>query len=146
VAVVYGILTVMGLIPALDTTFGLIPLYGHDVWLHARCSRSSRPTSAGRRRTRSAAPPRRRRPPQPAAELIVRWPGSGRRRCNTPQQDRLFWVMVQGRAEILESGPEHNQAQTTCAPATPSSPPCASTTSRGRHPHRPRRKLGLEVD
>jgi Domain of unknown function (DUF4383) len=35
VAVVYGILTVMGLIPVLDTTFGLIPLYGHDVWLHA---------------------------------------------------------------------------------------------------------------
>jgi hypothetical protein len=35
VAVIYGILTVMRLIPVLDTTFGLIPLYGHDVWLHA---------------------------------------------------------------------------------------------------------------
>ncbi len=34
-AVVYGVLTVMGLIPGLNTTFGLIPLYGHDVWLHA---------------------------------------------------------------------------------------------------------------
>lgn len=35
VAVIYGLLAVMGLIPVLDTTFGLIPLYGHDVWLHA---------------------------------------------------------------------------------------------------------------
>ena len=35
VAVIYGLLTVMGLIPLLNTTFGLIPLYGHDVWLHA---------------------------------------------------------------------------------------------------------------
>jgi Domain of unknown function (DUF4383) len=35
VAIIYGILTVMGLIPVLNTTFGLIPLYGHDVWLHA---------------------------------------------------------------------------------------------------------------
>jgi hypothetical protein len=35
VAVIYAILTVMGLIPLLNTTFGLIPLYGHDVWLHA---------------------------------------------------------------------------------------------------------------
>ena len=35
VAVIYGLLTIMGLIPGLQTTFGLIPLYGHDVWLHA---------------------------------------------------------------------------------------------------------------
>jgi Domain of unknown function (DUF4383) len=35
VAVIYAVLTVMGLIPVLNTTFGLIPLYGHDVWLHA---------------------------------------------------------------------------------------------------------------
>ena len=34
VAVIYGILVVMGLIPGLHTTFGLVPLYGHDVWLH----------------------------------------------------------------------------------------------------------------
>lgn len=36
VAVAYALLAVMGLIPAaqLYTTFGLIPLYGHDVWLH----------------------------------------------------------------------------------------------------------------
>jgi hypothetical protein len=24
----------MGLIPGLDTTFGLVPLFSHDVWLH----------------------------------------------------------------------------------------------------------------
>jgi hypothetical protein len=37
VAVSYALLTVMGLIPAmrLHTTFGLVPLYSHDVWLHA---------------------------------------------------------------------------------------------------------------
>lgn len=37
VALGYGLLTVMGLISAarLYTTFGLMPLYGHDVWLHA---------------------------------------------------------------------------------------------------------------
>jgi hypothetical protein len=35
VAVSYGLLTVMGLIPALNTVFGLIPIHGHDVWLHA---------------------------------------------------------------------------------------------------------------
>src|SRR3954451_3930994 len=37
VAVTYALLTVMGLIPAwgTDFTFGLAPLHGHDVWLHA---------------------------------------------------------------------------------------------------------------
>ncbi|HEX7038106.1 MAG TPA: DUF4383 domain-containing protein [Pseudomonadales bacterium] len=34
VAVVYAVFTVMGLIPVLNTTFGLVPLHGHDVWLH----------------------------------------------------------------------------------------------------------------
>ncbi len=33
-AVLYGVLAVFGLIPNLNTTFGLIPLFGHDVWLH----------------------------------------------------------------------------------------------------------------
>jgi hypothetical protein len=31
----YGTLAVMGLIPVLNTSFGLIPILGHDVWLHA---------------------------------------------------------------------------------------------------------------
>lgn len=37
VAVFYALLTVLGLVPAanLHTTFGLVPLYGNDVWLHA---------------------------------------------------------------------------------------------------------------
>ncbi len=36
-AVVYGVLAVMGLIDAgnINTTFDLIPLFGHDIWLHA---------------------------------------------------------------------------------------------------------------
>ncbi|MCM5680051.1 DUF4383 domain-containing protein [Schlegelella sp. S2-27] len=36
VGIVYTALALMGLIPALrlHTTFGLVPLYGHDVWLH----------------------------------------------------------------------------------------------------------------
>ncbi len=37
VAVAYGLLAVLGLIPAMKIqyTFGLIPIEGHDVWLHA---------------------------------------------------------------------------------------------------------------
>lgn len=35
VAVIYGLLTVLGLIPATQTTFGLVPIYGNDVWFHA---------------------------------------------------------------------------------------------------------------
>ena len=34
-AVSYAVLAVMGLIPGTHTTFGLIPLWGNDVWLHA---------------------------------------------------------------------------------------------------------------
>ena len=34
VAIVYGVFVIMGLIPGLDTTFGLVPLHGNDVWLH----------------------------------------------------------------------------------------------------------------
>lgn len=34
VAVAYGLLTVLGLLPATNTTFGLIPIYGNDVFLH----------------------------------------------------------------------------------------------------------------
>src|SRR3954468_1388238 len=31
VAIIYAVLTVLGLIPNFDTTFGLIPIYGNDV-------------------------------------------------------------------------------------------------------------------
>jgi hypothetical protein len=34
-AIVYGALAVMGLIPGVNTLFGLLPIHGHDVWLHA---------------------------------------------------------------------------------------------------------------
>lgn len=35
VAIIYALLMVMGLVDGLNTTFGFIPLYGNDVWLHA---------------------------------------------------------------------------------------------------------------
>lgn len=35
VAVAYGLLAVLGLLPQTNTTFGLIPIYGNDVILHA---------------------------------------------------------------------------------------------------------------
>ena len=35
VAIIYALFTIMGLLPALNTTFGLVPLHGNDVWLHA---------------------------------------------------------------------------------------------------------------
>src|SRR5687768_12960997 len=31
VAVIYAVLVVMGLIPVLNTNFGLVPIYGHDI-------------------------------------------------------------------------------------------------------------------
>ena len=35
VAIAYGLLVVLGVIPATQTTFGLVPIWGPDVWLHA---------------------------------------------------------------------------------------------------------------
>ncbi|MFU8814679.1 MAG: DUF4383 domain-containing protein [Pseudomonadales bacterium] len=34
VAIIYGLFVVLGLIPVLRTFFGLVPLHGHDIWLH----------------------------------------------------------------------------------------------------------------
>ena len=34
VAISYGGLVILGLIPGLNTLFGLVPIFGHDVWLH----------------------------------------------------------------------------------------------------------------
>lgn len=31
----FGALAVMGMLPMLNTTFGLMPLHAHDIWLHA---------------------------------------------------------------------------------------------------------------
>jgi hypothetical protein len=35
VAAVYAVFVIMGFIPGLDTVFGLVPLHGNDIWLHA---------------------------------------------------------------------------------------------------------------
>ena len=34
-AIVFGTLALLGLIPVANTVFGLFPVYGSDVWLHA---------------------------------------------------------------------------------------------------------------
>ncbi|HEY0837704.1 MAG TPA: DUF4383 domain-containing protein [Azospirillum sp.] len=34
-AVIYAVFVVMGFIPGLDTVFGLVPIHGNDIWLHA---------------------------------------------------------------------------------------------------------------
>lgn len=33
-AVMYGVLAVMGILPLTNTVFGMIPIHSHDVWLH----------------------------------------------------------------------------------------------------------------
>jgi hypothetical protein len=35
VAIIYGVLAIAGFIPNLNTMFGMTPLYGNDIWLHA---------------------------------------------------------------------------------------------------------------
>ena len=35
VAIIFGVLTIMGLVPGLNTTLGFIPIFGADVALHA---------------------------------------------------------------------------------------------------------------
>ncbi len=35
VAMLFGALAVLGMMPGLNTLFGWMPLHGHDVWLHA---------------------------------------------------------------------------------------------------------------
>lgn len=36
IGIAYALLAVMGLLPApMNNTFGLVPIHGHDVWLHA---------------------------------------------------------------------------------------------------------------
>ena len=34
-AIVLAVFTLMGLLPGFRTTFGLLPLYGNDIWFHA---------------------------------------------------------------------------------------------------------------
>jgi hypothetical protein len=35
VAIAFGVLAIMGMFPGLNTVMGIMPVYGHDVWLHA---------------------------------------------------------------------------------------------------------------
>jgi len=35
VAIIYALVTIAGFVPGLDTGFGLVPLFGNDIWLHA---------------------------------------------------------------------------------------------------------------
>lgn len=35
VAIACALLTLLGMIPGLDDLFGLMPLYGNDIWLHS---------------------------------------------------------------------------------------------------------------
>ena len=35
IALFFGLLALMGLIPGMNTLFGMLPMHGHDVWLHA---------------------------------------------------------------------------------------------------------------
>src|SRR5678816_1069628 len=34
VAIIYAVLVIAGFVPGLDTLFGLVPLFGNDIWLH----------------------------------------------------------------------------------------------------------------
>jgi hypothetical protein len=34
-AIFYGLLAVLGLFPVTNTMFGLVPIHGNDIWLHA---------------------------------------------------------------------------------------------------------------
>jgi uncharacterized protein DUF4383 len=34
-AIFYGALALMGVIPGMNTLFGMLPMHGHDIWLHA---------------------------------------------------------------------------------------------------------------
>jgi hypothetical protein len=51
VAVAYGLLVVLGLLPATQTTFGLIPIYGNDVWLHGAIALVAAVVGFGRPKT-----------------------------------------------------------------------------------------------
>ena len=69
-AMLYAVLAVLGVIPGLKTLFGLAPLYGNDVWLHAVTAAVA--AYFGWRSEafvdRRAGPPDRRQDPKPVGE------------------------------------------------------------------------------
>lgn len=34
-AIIYGVMAIFGLFPILNTFFGVVPLFGHNIWFHA---------------------------------------------------------------------------------------------------------------
>ena len=53
-AIIYGLLTVMGLIPALNTTLGVDSLFGHAVWVDAATAAIAAYSTCACRGTRAA--------------------------------------------------------------------------------------------
>lgn len=87
-AILYGALAVLGVIPGLNTLFGLLPLHGHDVWLHAGTGAIAayfgwRAKSEIERRTTPVAGADRREQVQPVAH--ERRYGHGDRRIPTSE-------------------------------------------------------------
>ena len=69
-AVICGVLAVMGMLPVLNTAFGFIPLHSHDIWLHAVTALIAayvgwREPVAARERRRDGIDRRQRRVPVP---------------------------------------------------------------------------------
>ncbi|HZS66489.1 MAG TPA: DUF4383 domain-containing protein [Burkholderiales bacterium] len=64
----FGVLAVMGMLPMSNTTFGLMPLHAHDIWLHAITALAAayvgwREPAAARERRRAAGDRRQRMMP-----------------------------------------------------------------------------------
>jgi hypothetical protein len=77
-AIFYGGLAVLGLMPGMNTLFGLLPIHGHDVWLHAGTAAvagapSSRRSGALPRPTGACAPCRWRASAASAWPTGARW-------------------------------------------------------------------------
>ena len=65
-AVFFGALALMGIVPGLNTLFGMLPLHGNDIWLHGATAAVAayfgwHPTASVERRA-SARPDRRHHP------------------------------------------------------------------------------------
>jgi hypothetical protein len=92
-AVIYGLLAVMGIIPGLNTVFGLIPLHGHDIWLHGVTA-----AVAAYFGFRSADMPRERRGGPMDRRQAAR-PVAAERRVGAPDRRRAGYAgMTQGAA------------------------------------------------
>ncbi|HET7197633.1 MAG TPA: DUF4383 domain-containing protein [Burkholderiales bacterium] len=64
-AVLFAVLTVLGLLPGADTLFGIMPIHGNDVWLHGLTAAAAfyfgwRPRAAAKERRHTPSERRRR--------------------------------------------------------------------------------------